>query len=59
LSSLCRGLPGGRVPRIASLEWDNAELKALHQALSDEMKREVAALVRLHDDAAEPARRTA
>jgi flavin-dependent dehydrogenase len=31
--------------RIASFEWDNAELKALHQAFSQEMKREVAALV--------------
>jgi flavin-dependent dehydrogenase len=45
--------------RIASVEWDNAELRALHQSLSDEMKREVAALVRLHGEGAEPARRTA
>jgi hypothetical protein len=30
--------------RIASMAWDTAELKELHQALSDEMKREVAAL---------------
>ena len=45
--------------RIASLEWDEAELKALHHALSDEMKREVAALVHLHDEAREPVGRTA
>ena len=31
--------------RIASFEWDRAELKALHKAFSEEMKREVAALV--------------
>lgn len=30
--------------RIASFEWDDAELKALHHALSDEMKREAAAI---------------
>jgi menaquinone-9 beta-reductase len=45
--------------RIASLEWDDAELRTLHQSLSDEMKREVAALVALHDETAVPARRTA
>jgi menaquinone-9 beta-reductase len=45
--------------RVASVAWDTAELKALHQALSDEMKREVAALVSLHDEAAAPVRRTA
>ncbi len=33
--------------RIASAAWDTAELKALHQRLSDEMKRETAALVAL------------
>jgi flavin-dependent dehydrogenase len=33
--------------RIASLEWENAELRTLHQALSDEMKREVTALLAL------------
>jgi flavin-dependent dehydrogenase len=38
--------------QIASFQWDNAGLKALHQALSDEMKREVMALVRLHESAA-------
>jgi flavin-dependent dehydrogenase len=45
--------------RIASLQWDHAELKALHRSLSDEMKQEVSALLALHgaDDA--PARRTA
>ena len=32
---------------IASLEWDNAGLKRLHQSLSDAMKREVQALVEL------------
>jgi flavin-dependent dehydrogenase len=31
--------------RIASLSWTSAELKSLHLALSDEMKREVAAMV--------------
>ena len=45
--------------RIASVEWDNAELKALHQSLSDEMKREVSALVGLHGAGEAPARRTA
>lgn len=45
--------------RIASLEWDNAELKALHQSLSDEMKREVSALVALGETTSEPSRRTA
>jgi len=45
--------------RIASVAWDTAELKALHQALSDEMKREVEAVVRLQGEAAAPARRTA
>jgi flavin-dependent dehydrogenase len=45
--------------RIASVEWTNAELKALHQSLSDEMKREVAALVGLHGEGTEPVRRTA
>jgi menaquinone-9 beta-reductase len=45
--------------RIASLEWDNTELKALHQALSDEMRREVTALIALHGEATAPERRTA
>ena len=45
--------------RIASLEWDNAELKTLHRRLSDEMKREVAAMVELHEETGEPARRSA
>jgi flavin-dependent dehydrogenase len=45
--------------RIASLEWDEAELKTLHRALSDEMKREVRALVEIDEAATEPARRTA
>ncbi len=45
--------------QIASLEWDNAELKSLHLTLSDEMKREVSDLVRLHEEPVEPARRTA
>ena len=35
--------------RIASLEWDTAGLKDLHQALSGEMKREVAALGAIHE----------
>jgi flavin-dependent dehydrogenase len=38
--------------RIASLEWDNQELKALHKALSDEMKREVREMTRLHEASA-------
>jgi flavin-dependent dehydrogenase len=45
--------------RIASVEWDNTELKALHRSLSDEMKREVSALVELGEAPAEPTRRTA
>ena len=45
--------------RIASLEWDGAELKALHQALSDEMKKETAALVALEEPRVEPERETA
>lgn len=31
--------------RIASLEWDTPELKSLHHSLSDEMKRETAAIL--------------
>jgi 2-polyprenyl-6-methoxyphenol hydroxylase-like FAD-dependent oxidoreductase len=38
--------------KIASLEWDVEELKALHKALSEEMKREVTAMV----EGAAPAR---
>jgi flavin-dependent dehydrogenase len=45
--------------RIASCVWPPPELKALHQALSDEMKREVAALVDRHAGVGEPARRSA
>jgi flavin-dependent dehydrogenase len=45
--------------RIASLDWGTAALKDLHQSLSDEMKREVAALVALGEVPAEPARRSA
>jgi 2-polyprenyl-6-methoxyphenol hydroxylase-like FAD-dependent oxidoreductase len=45
--------------RVASVAWDTAELKALHQAFSDEMRGEVAALLALHDDAEAPVRRTA
>lgn len=44
--------------RIASCEWELAELKALHQALSDEMKREVAVLAELEAER-EPARESA
>jgi flavin-dependent dehydrogenase len=44
---------------IASFEWENTVLKQLHHALSEEMKREVAALVRLHERSREPVRRTA
>jgi flavin-dependent dehydrogenase len=45
--------------RIASCRWDLGELKALHRALSDEMKREVASMVRLHEELGEPTRRSA
>jgi len=45
--------------RIASCNWELGELKALHQALSDEMKREVAALSELHEGLGEAARRSA
>jgi flavin-dependent dehydrogenase len=45
--------------RVASVAWDTVELKALHQAFSDEMKLEVAALVSLADETAAPIRRTA
>jgi flavin-dependent dehydrogenase len=45
--------------RIASAEWDPTELKALHQALSEEMKREVAELERLHEEPVAFARRSA
>jgi hypothetical protein len=44
--------------RIASFEWDNAELKGLHRSLSEEMKREVAEIARLDEELA-PARRSA
>jgi FtsZ-binding cell division protein ZapB len=43
------------VETVASLQWENAELKALHHALSDEMKREVVALARLHEERARAA----
>jgi flavin-dependent dehydrogenase len=45
--------------RIASLEWDNGELKALHQSLSEEMKREVSALVAFGEAETEAGCRTA
>ena len=45
--------------RIASVAWSTAELKALHQDLSDEMRREVAALVALRHEAAGTDRKTA
>jgi menaquinone-9 beta-reductase len=45
--------------RIASCESTLAELKALHRSLSDEMKREVAAMARLDEEIGEPARQTA
>jgi flavin-dependent dehydrogenase len=35
--------------QVASFEWDNAAVKGLHRHLSDAMKREVAALVGLHE----------
>jgi 2-polyprenyl-6-methoxyphenol hydroxylase-like FAD-dependent oxidoreductase len=45
--------------RIASVEWDLSELKALHHVLSDEMKGEVAALLALPGEADALERRTA
>ena len=45
--------------RIASVAWDDPDLKALHRALSDEMKREVAALAALAAEAGDRARLTA
>jgi flavin-dependent dehydrogenase len=45
--------------RIASCDWELGELKALHRALSDEMKREVASMARLHEELGETVRRTA
>jgi flavin-dependent dehydrogenase len=44
--------------RIASLEWDTQELKTLHRALSEEMKREVRETNRIHDVRGEPAATT-
>jgi 2-polyprenyl-6-methoxyphenol hydroxylase-like FAD-dependent oxidoreductase len=45
--------------RIASFEWDLPALEALHLALSDEMKREVAALGERHAAREVPARLSA
>jgi flavin-dependent dehydrogenase len=45
--------------RIASAEWDPTELRALHHVLSEEMKREVAELERLHEGPGAFARRSA
>jgi 2-polyprenyl-6-methoxyphenol hydroxylase-like FAD-dependent oxidoreductase len=39
--------------RIASFEWNQAELKMLHHTLSDEMKNEVTALISLYEGAVE------
>ena len=39
--------------RIAAFEWNHAELKELHHALSDEMKNEVTALLGLFEGALE------
>ncbi len=44
--------------RIASYAWTLSDLEALHLALSDEMKREVAALEERHEDS-DPERRSA
>jgi flavin-dependent dehydrogenase len=44
---------------IASFEWDNPRLKALHRSLSDAMKREVEALVQLHEGRREAVRLSA
>jgi flavin-dependent dehydrogenase len=44
--------------RIASLEWDTPELKTLHRALSEEMKREVREINRIRDVRGEPATAT-
>lgn len=40
-----RAVPSLLRPRIASLEWDTAELKSLHHSSSHEMKRETAAIL--------------
>jgi 2-polyprenyl-6-methoxyphenol hydroxylase-like FAD-dependent oxidoreductase len=45
--------------RVASFEWDNREVKALHRALSDEMKREVREMSALHEARPEPVEATA
>jgi len=45
--------------RIASFDWDIAAAKELHLALSEEMRREVAALRTLDGEPAPPERRTA
>jgi flavin-dependent dehydrogenase len=45
--------------RVASFEWDNREVKALHRALSDEMKREVREMDQLHEARRDPAEATA
>jgi flavin-dependent dehydrogenase len=45
--------------RVASLEWDNREVKALHRALSDEMKREVREMSAIHEARPEPVEATA
>ncbi len=44
--------------RIAALEWDMRELKTLHRALSEEMKREVREINRIRDVRGEPATAT-
>jgi hypothetical protein len=38
---------------IASFEWDLPRLQELHRSLSEEMKAEVAAMVRLHLESSE------
>jgi 2-polyprenyl-6-methoxyphenol hydroxylase-like FAD-dependent oxidoreductase len=45
--------------RVASFEWDNREVKVLHRALSDEMKREVREMDRLDEARRDPAAATA
>jgi hypothetical protein len=45
--------------RVGSFEWDNREVKGLHRALSDEMKREVREMDRFHEARRDPAEATA
>jgi 2-polyprenyl-6-methoxyphenol hydroxylase-like FAD-dependent oxidoreductase len=45
--------------QIASFEWDLESVKAMHLAMSEEMNKEVAAILELGELEREPNRRTA